>query len=56
MRELGVEILTGKVVTDIEPGYVVVGKAPNTERFDSLVTLWAAGVQASPLGKMLGCR
>jgi NADH:ubiquinone reductase (H+-translocating) len=54
LHELGVEILTGKVVTDIEPGYVVVGKAPNTERFDSLVTLWAAGVQASPLGKMLG--
>lgn len=54
LHELGVEILTGKTVTDIEPGYVVVGKAPNTERFDSLVTLWAAGVQASPLGKMLG--
>jgi NADH dehydrogenase len=54
LHELGVETLTGKVVTDIQPGYVVVGKAPNTERFDSLVTLWAAGVQASPLGKMLG--
>ena len=54
LEELGVEIMTGKTVTDIEPGYVVVGKAPNTERFDSLVTLWAAGVQASPLGKMLG--
>jgi NADH:ubiquinone reductase (H+-translocating) len=54
LHELGVETLTGKVVTDIEPGSVVVGKAPNTERFDALVTLWAAGVQASPLGKMLG--
>jgi len=54
LQELGVEILTGKTVTDIEPGYVVVGKAPNTERLDALVTLWAAGVQASPLGKMLG--
>jgi NADH dehydrogenase len=54
LRELGVEIMTGKTVTDIQPGYVVVGKAPHTERFDSLVTLWAAGVQASPLGKMLG--
>jgi NADH:ubiquinone reductase (H+-translocating) len=54
LDELGVEILTGKVVTDIQPGYVIVGKAPNEERFDSLVTLWAAGVQASPLGKMLG--
>jgi NADH:ubiquinone reductase (H+-translocating) len=54
LHELGVEILTGKNVTEIQPGYVVVGKAPNAERFDSLVTLWAAGVQASPLGKMLG--
>lgn len=54
LQELGVEIMTGKTVTDIEPGYVVIGKAPNTERFESLVTLWAAGVQASPLGKMLG--
>jgi NADH dehydrogenase len=54
LHELGVEILTGKNVTDIQPGYVVVGKAPKAERFDALVTLWAAGVQASPLGKMLG--
>jgi NADH:ubiquinone reductase (H+-translocating) len=54
LQELGVEILTGKTVTDIQPGYVVVGKAPDAERFDSLVTLWAAGVQASPLGQILG--
>ena len=33
LRELGVEILTGKTVTDIQPGYVIVGKAPNEERF-----------------------
>ena len=24
------------------------------EKIDAVVTLWAAGVQASPLGKMLG--
>ena len=54
LHELGVEILTGKNVTDIQPGYVVVGQGPDAERFESLVTLWAAGVQASPLGKMLG--
>ncbi|MFL6429546.1 MAG: NAD(P)/FAD-dependent oxidoreductase, partial [Acidobacteriaceae bacterium] len=54
LRQLGVETMTNKMVTDIKPGYVVVGKDPNTERFDSLVTLWAAGVQASPIGKMLG--
>ena len=37
-------------VTDVQPGYVVA----NGERIESVVTLWAAGVQASPLGKMLG--
>ncbi len=54
LKSLGVEILTGKMVTDVQPGYVVLGKEPDTERIDALVTLWAAGVQASPLGKMLG--
>lgn len=54
LESLGVEVMTGKTVTDVEPGYVVVGKPPDTQRIDTLVTLWAAGVQASPLGKMLG--
>jgi NADH:ubiquinone reductase (H+-translocating) len=35
----------------VQPGYVLLdGK----ERIDAVVTLWAAGVQASPLGKLLG--
>jgi NADH dehydrogenase len=50
LQDLGVEIRTGTVVTDIQPGYVMVG----SERIDAVVTLWAAGVQASPLGRMLG--
>jgi NADH dehydrogenase len=50
LQDLGVEIRTGTVVTDIQPGYVMVGN----ERIDAVVTLWAAGVQASPLGRMLG--
>jgi NADH dehydrogenase len=54
LQSLGVEIITGKTVTDVEPGYVVLGKPPDTERIEALVTLWAAGVQASPLGRMLG--
>lgn len=54
LQSLGVEIITGKTVTDIQPGYVVLGKPPDTERIDALVILWAAGVQASPLGKVLG--
>ena len=50
LAALGVQIRTGVHVTDIQPGYVMAGD----ERIDSLCTLWAAGVQASPLGRMLG--
>src|ERR1700691_2628109 len=50
LQQLGVEVRAGTSVTDVKPGYVVVGG----ERVDAVVTLWAAGVQASPLGKMLG--
>jgi NADH dehydrogenase len=50
LAALGVEIRTGAHVTDVQPGYVMVGE----ERIDAVVTLWAAGVQASPLGKLLG--
>jgi NADH dehydrogenase len=47
---LGVEVYAGQSVTDVQPGYVIVGG----KRIDAVVTLWAAGVQASPLAKMLG--
>jgi NADH dehydrogenase len=50
LTALGVQVRTGAHVTDIQPGYVMVGP----ERIESVCTLWAAGVQASPLGKMLG--
>lgn len=47
---LGVEVHTRCAVTGVGPGWV----EANNQRIDSAVTLWAAGVQASPLGKMLG--
>ena len=50
LNQLGVEVHTGQSVMEVEPGYVVVGG----KRLNAVVTLWAAGVQASPLGKMLG--
>jgi NADH dehydrogenase len=50
LNALGVKIRCGSHVTDIQPGYVMVGE----ERVESVCTLWAAGVQASPLGKMMG--
>jgi NADH dehydrogenase len=50
LNGLGVMYRTNAHVTDVQPGYVMVGD----ERIDAVVTLWAAGVQASPLGKLLG--
>ena len=50
LTALGVQVRCGSHVTDIQPGYVMVGD----ERIESVCTLWAAGVQASSLGKMLG--
>jgi len=47
---LGVEVHTKTHVTAVGPGWV----EANDQRIDAAVTLWAAGVQASPLGKMLG--
>lgn len=50
LTHLGIQVRTNSHVSDVQPGYVMVGD----ERIDAVVTLWAAGVQASPLGKMLG--
>ncbi len=50
LHHLGVNTRTEAHVTDIQPGFVMVGD----EKIESVCTLWAAGVQASPLGKMLG--
>lgn len=50
LTALGVEVHTGVQITDVQPGYVVAGD----RRLESVVTLWAAGVEASPLGKLLG--
>lgn len=50
LTALGVEVYTGVQVTDVKAGYVMAG----SRRIDAVVTLWAAGVQASPLGNLLG--
>jgi NADH dehydrogenase len=50
LNELGVEVMDHTVVSDIQPGFVKVGD----KVIPSTVTLWAAGVAASPLGKALG--
>jgi len=50
LEELGVEVHTSTMVTNLEPGVVHVGE----KKIDAAVILWAAGVQASHLGKALG--
>jgi NADH:ubiquinone reductase (H+-translocating) len=50
LKRLGVEVHTGMQVNAVGPGWV----EANGQHIDAVVTLWAAGVLASPLGKMLG--
>ena len=50
LKEMGVEVRTNAMVTNIEQGVVSVGK----EKIPASVILWGAGVSASPLGRMLG--
>ncbi len=50
LNRLGVEVHTKRRVTAIGPGWI----ENNGERIEAVVIVWAAGVAASPLGKLLG--
>ena len=50
LGRLGVQVLEGKTVTSIGDGAVQIGG----ERVTAGTVIWAAGVQASPLGRGLG--
>jgi NADH dehydrogenase len=50
LERLGVEVRTGTMVTGVDAAGVQVGD----ERIAARTVLWAAGVAASPLGRMLG--
>jgi NADH:quinone reductase (non-electrogenic) len=52
--KLGIEVYTHTQVTAIGPGWVEAKSETGSKRIEAAVTLWAAGVEASPLGKMLG--
>ena len=52
LEQLGVEVHTNTMVTNVELGGVWV----DDRRIESAVTLWAAGVKASPLGNALGVK
>ena len=50
-EKLGVEVLLGAMVTDVDERGIEVKYKDGRERADRAVTkMWAAGVQASPLG------
>lgn len=51
LESLGVDVITGALVADIDDRGVGLS---NGERIEAGTVLWAAGVQASPLGEMLG--
>ncbi len=54
LKRLGVEVHTQMQVTGVGPGWVEAKTEGGVQRIEAVVTLWAAGVQASPLGKLLG--
>ena len=51
LEGLGVEVLTGTRVTDIDEGGVTLG----ADRLSARTVIWAAGVQGSALAASLGC-
>jgi NADH dehydrogenase len=53
LRELNVDVRTGLMVQDIRPDAVVVGQGEARERIPARTTLWAAGVRASAMGRVL---
>ncbi len=56
LRHLGVTVRTGTKVTDIREDGVAVADSKGTEQIPARTVLWAAGVQASPLGRVLEAR
>jgi NADH dehydrogenase len=54
LRELGVELHMGTMVTGVdEQGVDTNSINPRVQRIDAATKIWAAGVQASPLGRLL---
>src|SRR3954452_21653142 len=54
LEDLGIEVQLGAMVVDVaERGLEVQDKDGTRRRIEAVTRLWAAGVQASPLGKLL---
>jgi NADH dehydrogenase len=54
--DLGVQTRCGAMVTDIDADGVTIKMGDRQDRIAAKTVLWAAGVQASPLGKILADR
>ncbi|MGY1750852.1 MULTISPECIES: NAD(P)/FAD-dependent oxidoreductase [unclassified Modestobacter] len=55
LNEIGVEVQLGAMVTNVDADGIVVKDGDGHERrINAATKIWAAGVQASPLGKLLG--
>lgn len=54
LQELGVDVRTGAMVTGVdEDGLTYKDRQDHVTRIETLTKVWAAGVQASPLGRQL---
>jgi NADH dehydrogenase len=53
LEHLGIEIHTDSIVTDVDRTGVVVKSGGEERRIEAGTKVWAAGVQASPLARML---
>lgn len=56
LRQLGVTVKTGVMVTGIDGDKVIMRRGEREEIMHSKSVFWAAGVQASPLGRILSDR
>jgi NADH:ubiquinone reductase (H+-translocating) len=54
LGHLGVELQMSSIVTDIDQSGVIVKQGEEERRIGCRTKVWAAGVQASPLARMLG--
>jgi NADH dehydrogenase len=53
LTRLGVTVRTGAIVTDVQPEAATLRIGQTSEPIPAHTILWAAGVEASPLGRML---
>ncbi len=53
LQRLGVTVRTKTLVSAIRPDYVEIQSGGTTERLPTQTVVWAAGVQASPLARLL---